>query len=78
MKAPDALRTWLNERAPQLRCPVCQRQAFSVDTTIAMTNSIDPETTRINYMAGFPLVALACSWCGHVLFFNAKTIGVMQ
>ena len=77
MDIAEHLRVWLQEKAPRLRCPVCESQSFSVDSTVAMTNSINPDGGRIDYMSGFPLIAVGCSNCGHVLFFNAKTVGVM-
>ena len=69
---------WATVHAPDLRCPVCQERKFSVDSTIAMTNAIDPANERINYMSGFPLLVVSCARCAHTLFFNAKAVGVMQ
>lgn len=67
---------WIRQKAFNMRCPVCQGQSFGVDSVIAMTNSID-ENTRINYLSGLPLVPVTCGNCGHIMFFNAKQMGLL-
>lgn len=74
----DRAETWLRSRAPMIRCPACGGANFGVADMIAMTNSIDVDTSRVNYMAGFPLLLVTCSNCAAVLMFSAKQIGIID
>lgn len=78
MVQPLQIEQWLRSHQVELSCPSCHQKNFSVDQQLAMTNSIDENTTRINYLFGFPLVTLICNNCAHVMFFSAKQMGVLK
>ena len=76
----DAYRVeeWLRSRSKSVHCPCCGSQNFGAEDMLAMTNSVEANTGRINYLRGFPLVVLICQDCAHVMFFGAKKMGIYK
>lgn len=70
------VQTWLASRS-RAACPVCAQRSFDIGPLLSTTVSMEPTTGRINYMAGYPLVAIFCNHCAHAMFFNAMAIGVV-
>lgn len=74
----DKIKNWVQQKASTgLRCFVCGNQNWTIGSPAAMTVSIDVRTTRINYMTGFPLIALMCAHCAHTLWFSAAAMGLL-
>lgn len=69
---------WLHSRSPSVRCPCCGERNFEVGNILAMTNSIQDDTGRVNYLNGFPLVVVMCHNCAYVMFFAAKQMGMIK
>ena len=66
---------WLKSHISVVKCAACGTGPLSVNSPLAMTNQMD-DGGHINYLAGYPLVAVVCQNCAHVMFFAAKQMGV--
>ena len=75
-----SLRRWVQERVPGLTCPACGKADYHVCPDVVVCHRVEVAADRpasLNARSGVPLVALTCTFCAHVLFFNAATIGLI-
>lgn len=56
-------------------CPVCRGMAWTIPSSFVLAPALAPAE---NEPVGVPLVAIACSKCGHTLFFNARILGMLD
>lgn len=70
------IQQWVETHAPQLRCFCCGGQQWEMGLQAGMTVMYDTHTGRIHYMDGYPMVALVCKNCAHIVWFSAPLIGL--
>lgn len=56
-------------------CPVCRGVAWTIPSSFVVAPVLAPAEGEAE---GVPLVAIACSKCGHTLFFNARVLGMLD
>lgn len=66
---------WINEKCGQLRCVCCGTGKWTLIDIATLTIGFDTHTTRFYYHQGIPHIGIACSNCGHMVFFNAAIMG---
>jgi hypothetical protein len=66
---------WLNVKCGQMRCTCCGIAKWEIVGMATLPIVFDLHTTRFYYSQGIPQVALACTNCGHMVFFNTVVIG---
>jgi hypothetical protein len=66
---------WLNAKCGQMRCTCCGFGKWEVVGMATLPIVIDLHTTRFFYSQGIPQVAILCTNCGHMIFFNPAIMG---
>lgn len=73
----ERIHRWLEAHVSSgLRCFACGHAQWAVQNQAGMTVMYDIHTTRIHYMQGFPMIALICAQCGHMIWFSALAMGL--
>ena len=72
----QALTAKLPKEKQPLRCSACLGTVFSVATTVQQVQA--PSAGIILGGPIMPLVAITCSVCGHIDWFNLKVLGIVQ
>ena len=67
---------WINEKCGAMRCTCCGYGNWTLVDFSTMPIGIDVRTTRYYYAQGLPQVSIACTNCGHLLFFSPKIMGI--
>jgi len=74
----DLLTKTIVEKAGHFKCPICgQHEGFNVSDNEFHLISGDATPVGLNFggnMRYLKLIALTCNHCGHVEFFNRKTL----
>src|SRR6266446_9437652 len=68
---------WLREKAiggEDHPCPVCGHTEWDVGENLLYGPVLSTRGVALN--RGYPLVAVICTTCGHVLLFHAKVIDI--
>lgn len=60
-----------------IRCPICGKNSFVLDSNLLSPININDGNINIGTSL-MPLVAITCTNCGHVMFFNAKALGCLD
>ncbi len=66
----------LKEKVPEFpACAVCKGKGWKLPSSFVFAPALSPEDGE---PIGVPLVAIACDNCGHVLFFQARILGLFD
>lgn len=68
---------WIRSHALTFECACCAAKEWVIQNELAFSLIVEPEGGRINYLGGYPLVAVTCKNCGYTTFFNAIQMGIM-
>ena len=66
---------WIKEKCGQMRCTCCGYANFTIINVATLPIAFNLHSTRFFYAQGIPQVAIACTNCGHMLFFNTGIMG---
>lgn len=66
---------WLRDKCGNMRCTCCGMANWEVLPAATIPIGIDLHSTRFFYSQGIPQVSVACTNCGHMLFFNSGLLG---
>jgi|GEM_PF-1388656 len=66
---------WINDKCGLLRCICCGMSQWTLLDGATIQIGFNLHTTRFHYHEGIPMVSIACTRCGYMLFFNAGVIG---
>lgn len=72
----ERAKEWIDSHAPKLRCFCCGNGRWQVANKAAMTVMCDTHTGRVHYMEGYPMIALICANCAHIVWFSAPMMGL--
>lgn len=67
---------WLEKRAGRFPCFCGGTSGWQLLPRVTIAPIWNPHTGRINYMDGYPAVALMCNSCGHLVYFSARRMGL--
>jgi len=67
--------SWITEKCGQMRCTCCGQGNWTLIDAATLPIGIDLHTTRFFYSQGVPQISIACTNCGHMLFFNTGIMG---
>ena len=68
---------WIRSHALNFECACCGKKEWNIQNELAFTLMIETQGGRINYLGGYPMLAVTCINCGYITFFNAIQMGVM-
>ena len=71
-------KTFLDEPYKSLKCPVCQREDFSINTSIFEFSDFQPGLLRPIPQSMFPVIVIVCEKCGHSITFSAIKLGLIK
>lgn len=66
---------WLQTKCGNMRCTCCGFPNWEIIPLATIPIGVDLHTTRFFYSQGIPQVGVACTYCGHTLFFNTGIMG---
>jgi hypothetical protein len=69
---------WVNQRAPNLRCPSCQQNNFVIADHLVTPNVITLGGTVSLGGSTYPQFLVTCNNCGHILYYSAVLAGIMR
>lgn len=73
-RAAQAFSEWLKSKGVTYHCPMCY---FSKWQAGDLVNPRPMDNTGIQHVASsVPLLEIICERCSHVIFFDAKEIGI--
>jgi hypothetical protein len=70
----EKIKTWVNSKAPNLRCPVCGTSNWNVPELVAAPIF---QNGGIYFGSVVPLIPLVCTNCSHTLLFAAAMMGLL-
>lgn len=70
----EAIKTFFESKELDPKCYICGAGDWAVEEIIASADPDGPKILRRGMT--IPLVQLECRSCGHVVFFNAHTLGL--
>lgn len=68
---------WIRSHGLFFQCACCSGKEWTIQQELAFALTVEPQGGRINYLGGYPMVAITCNNCGYTTFFNAIQMGVM-
>lgn len=66
---------WFNRKCGQMRCTCCGLGNWTLIDAATLPIGFDLHTTRFYYSQGVPQISVACTNCGHMVFFNSAIMG---
>lgn len=72
----DRIVKWLEQKCGQMRCTCCGHARWELLELATLPIGIDLRSTRFYYSQGILQVTIACTNCGHMLFFNPAIMGI--
>ena len=73
-----SLESWINQKCPGVWiCTVCGSQTWKSDDKVFELR----ESSGGDVVMGgpvYPVMSLCCRRCGHILLFNAVTVGIVK
>lgn len=73
----EDIEQWVRSHSLIFQCACCGRKERTIQKELAFALTVEPQGGRINYLGGYPMVAITCNNCGCTAFFNAIQMGVM-
>lgn len=67
---------WISEKCGQMRCTCCGYGKWQLLDSATLPIGFDVRSTRFYYHQGIPQITVACTNCGHMLFFNPAIMGI--
>lgn len=71
----DYLETQVGQEG--IKCSVCRRGTWSISRTVAELRPFQKGSLSLGGGV-LPVVVFICMTCGHTLFFNAITLGIVE
>jgi len=68
---------WIRSHALLFECICCGKKEWNIQKELAFPLTVESQEGRINYLGGFPMVAVTCKKCGYTAFFSAIQMGIM-
>lgn len=66
---------WINTKCGIIRCTCCGMRNWTLMDTSTLAIGFDLHTTRFHYAQGIAQITIACTNCGHMLFFSPLIMG---
>jgi predicted nucleic-acid-binding Zn-ribbon protein len=68
---PEILRSWLNAKGLEFKCPVCSSEEYVAGENIIRMSSPQP---GLHWGQPFQGAYIYCAVCGYTMFFNAEKL----
>ena len=72
----EAIKQFFESKSLDLRCSVCDSDDWAIEDIIPPVEVEGPQILLRGAMV--PLVQFECRNCGHIVFFNAITLGLYR
>lgn len=66
---------WLNDKCGTMRCTCCGMPNWEIVPVATLPIAVNIHSMRFFYSQGIPQIGVACTNCGHTLFFNTGVMG---
>lgn len=73
----ERINSWIRDKCGSIRCFCCGTTTNHLTIIPFSTVSVgyNIHTTRFHYHEGIPQIGLACTNCGHIMYFNSAIMG---
>jgi hypothetical protein len=75
----NKIRTWITTHWAHQNCPYCERLAWNPASFLVAPTTIANNSVQVFGGPGtYALAMVFCGYCGHTVFLNAQTLGLIS
>lgn len=69
---------WMRTHCAHHKCSSCNDKRFEIEPYLAAAPMLNKSKGGVTFEKVYPLVVMLCAKCGHIDFFNAVLMGILD